>query len=275
MNAMAAGPRSRVIVAVGSTSPDPSTLAAAAQLAQLVDGELAALFVEDVNLLRLAELPIAFESSAALPTARPLQVADVERAFKKEAHEFKRALTEIASALQLDFTFDVVRGKPASVLFEAATERDLVVLAGAAARALTHHTPAKIVRHALRAAASGVKSRRAQPVAAVLQSGACVQRVLAVAHGLAIESGAELILVLAPGDAHNAPLTAMVERWLEEQGASARIVVLPNSVPENVAKLVAEAGSQLLIWPGDGNLEFASAVEPLLAAISCPLIVVR
>jgi hypothetical protein len=272
MSAAAAGPRARVIVAVGSTSPDPLTLAAAAQLAQAVGGELAALFVEDINLLRLAELPIAFEIGAALPTPRPLAAADVERGFKVQADELRRALAEIANALQLDFTFDVVRGKPASALFEASAEQDLIVLAGAAARAFAHHPLASVVRHALRA---GVKSRRAQPVAAMLQAGPSAQRVLAAAHGLARAGAAELVLLLATNNAGDTQLAATVENWLAEEGSSARIIAVPDSTPENVAKLVALAGAHVLFWPADGNLEMAAAVEPLLAAISCPLIVVR
>jgi hypothetical protein len=275
MNATAAGSRVRVIVAVGSTSPDPLTLAAAAQLAQAVGGELAALFVEDINLLRLAELPFAFEIGATLPTPRPLATRDVERAFRAQAADSRRALAEIANALQLDFTFEIVRGKPASALFEASAEQDLIVLAGTATRVFAHNTPASTARHALRTSASPVKSRRAQPVAAMLEAGPSAQRVLAVALELARAGGADLILLLAADESRNAPLAAVVENWLEDRRASARIIALPDSTPDRVARLVAQAGAHALLWPGDGDLEIMAKVEPLLAAISCPLIVVR
>jgi hypothetical protein len=275
MKAAIATPRARVVVAVGSNSPDPPTLAAAAQLAQVVGGELAALFVEDVDLLRLAELPVAFEISATLPTPRPFAASDLERGFKIQAEELRRALAEVAGVLQLEFTFDVVRGKTAAALFDASAERDLVVLAGAAARALRHHAPPRVVRHALRAAVAGVKSRRVQPVAAALQSSVCAPRVLAVAHALARESGAALLVLLNARDASDAALAATVENWLEDQGASARIVAVPGGTPEEIAEHVAQADARALFWPGDGNFEMATSVEPLLMTIRCPLIVVR
>jgi len=275
MSATATGPRARVIVAVGSTPSDSLTLAAAAQLAQAVGGQLTALFVEDINLLKLAELPFAFELGATLPTPRPLATRDVERAFRAQADELRRTLAEVANAFRLDFTFSIVRGKPANALFEASAEQDLIVLAGAAARALGHYGPASAVRRALRAATKSPGPRTAQPVAAVLQEGPCAQRMLAVAHGLAQACAAELIFFLAPNEAGDMPDAAVIQNWLEQQGASASIVALHDSAPDSVAKLAAQAGAQALLWPGDGDLAIATKVERLLAAISCPLIVVR
>ena len=271
----AAGPKARVFVAVGSALPDPLTLVAATQLALVAGGKLAALFVEDISLLRLAKLPIAFEIGAALPTPRPFGAADVERGFKVQAAELRRALAEVANAVQLDFTFDIVRGKPASALLEASAEQDLIVLAGAAAGVFTHHPHASIVRNALRDGISGIRSRRVQSVAAVLQSGPSVQRVLAIARRLARANSASLILFVATNDARDAQLTTLAGKWPDEHGASARIIALPDRTPESLAKLVAQTGSQVLFWPAEGNLEMASAVEPLLAAISRPLVVVR
>lgn len=267
--------RSRVIVAIGSSSPDPATLGAAARLAHVVRGELAALFVEDINLLRLAELPIAFEIGAALPTPRRLAPADIERGFRSEADALRQALAEIGNALQLDFTFDVVRGNPAHVLFDASSERDLIVLAGTATRALTHRPSASIVRHALRAATSGPAARHKGPVAAMLHAGSSAIRVLAVAHELAQADAAELVLLLEASDDSDPSLVQTVERWLKEQAATARVFALGGNTLSQMADIMAQTGSRVLFWPGDGEREMTAAAQPLLASISCPLVVVR
>ncbi len=182
MSAKAPGGGSRVIVAVGPAAPDSPALAAAAQLAQSAGAELAALFVEDINLLRLAELPFALEIGTASATMRPFAAPDVERALKRQAGELRRTLAEMAHAAQLDWTFGMVRGRPVSVLLEAAGEGDLVVLASSMVRTFAHAGLASAMRSALSATLPGKKPRRARPVAAALQPGPNALRVLAVAY---------------------------------------------------------------------------------------------
>ena len=102
-----------------------------------------------------------------------------------------------------------------------------------------------------------------------------MRRVLAVALEMARAGGADLILLLAASEARDKEFTSMVDAWLDEQGASARLVALSDDTPDSVAKLVAQCSAQALLWPDDGDLAIMAKVEPLLAAISCPLIVVR
>lgn len=272
MSAKAPGGGSRVIVAVGPAAPDSPALAAAAQLAQSAGAELAALFVEDINLLRLAELPFALEIGTASATMRPFAAPDVERALKRQAGELRRTLAEMAHAAQLDWTFGMVRGRPVSVLLEAAGEGDLVVLASSMVRTFAHAGLASAMRSALSATLPGKKPRRARPVAAALQPGPNALRVLAAAQQLAQASAAELMLYLA-GE-QDAEFFAMVDAWLGERGITARVKPLNELAPEQVAKLAAGEDLNVLFWPGDGVQEMAAEVEALLNAISCPLVVV-
>lgn len=273
MNPKATGSRLRVIVAVGPAATDPLAFAAAARLAQAAGAELTALFVEDTNLLRLAELPFAMEIGATFTTPRRLTTFDVERALKNQADELRRALAEISSTLRLETSFDVVRGRPARALLEASGETDLIVLASAAVRSLTPAATTTIVRTALRAKLTGAISRRPRPVAAVMQSGPTGLRALAAAHSLAQASATDLILLVAEHGTPGAELSATIDAWLQEQGAIARIVQLPDLAPATVGELVANEDPCALFWPEDGELK--TAADVLLDSINCPLIVVR
>lgn len=275
MSAKSPGVRSRVIVEVGTASLDPLALAAAAQLALSGGIELATLFVEDINLFRLAELPFALEIGAASAMPRRLVVSDVERALKSQAEETRRALSEMADALQLGLTFEVVRGHPARTLLKVSGEDDLVVLAATVVRTVTHTTAAGLVRSVLRTTSPAAKPRGAQPVAAVLFSRPTAIRALAAAHRLAQANAAELILFLPESGPRNDELFAAVENWLAEHGTAARITLLRDLTPTSVAELVAAGNPGALFWPGDGEMEVATDVEALLGIISCPLIVVR
>lgn len=272
MNPKAFGARSRVIVAIGPASPDPAALIAAAQLAQSAGAELAALFIEDINLLRLAELPFAQEIGMASATMRRLVSADVERALKRQAGELRHALAETAHAVRLEWTFGTARGRPARVLLEAAGEGDFVVLASTAVRTLPHATLAGGVRSALRATLQAAKPRRMRTVAAVLQ-GSGALKVLVAAQQLAQSSAADLMLFLA--GAQDAEFLAMVEAWLGERGVAARITPLPGLEPAQVAQLAADEDISAIFWPGDGVEDIEPEVVALLEAISCPLVVVR
>jgi hypothetical protein len=267
--------RTRVIVAIGPAAPDSLALIAAAQLARSAGAELAALFVEDINLLRLAELPFALEIGAASATMRRVVASEIEHALKRQAGELRRALAEAVHAARLDWTFGTVRGKPVRVLLEASAEGDLVVLASSAVRTLAHTELAGAMRTALNAISAGAKPRQARPVAVALQPGQDALRTLAAAHRLARENATGLVLFLAETGTDGAELPAMVDAWLVEHDATARIVPLLDVTPEHIAELVAWEDPAVLFWPGDGVQEFAPEIEALLEAIRCPLIVVR
>ena len=267
--------RARVIVAIGPAAPDAPALVAAAQLARAAGVELAALFVEDSNLLRLAELPFALEIGAASATMRRVVASEVEHALKRQAGELRRALADAVHGAQLEWTFETVRGRPVRVLLEASAEGDLVVFASSAVRTLAHPELASALRTTLNAILAGAKPRRARPVAVALRPGQGALRALVAAHRLARENATELVLFLTERGAEGAELLALVDAWLGEHGAAARIAPLLDSTPEHLAEIVASEDPAVLFWPGDGVQEFASEIEALLEAIRCPLIVVR
>src|ERR1019366_6200576 len=123
-------PTRRVVIGLEPAMLDAAALAAAARLAQSAGAELAALFVEDINLLRLASLPFAQEIGAASAVRRRMAAADIERALKVQAAQLKRALADAAQRLELQWTFEVARGRGLRVLLEWTGASDILVLAG-------------------------------------------------------------------------------------------------------------------------------------------------
>ena len=114
----------------GARRPGASLAAldAAARLAEQMEAELLGLFVEDVNLLRLAGLPFAREVGLTLAHARPLASADMERALRAQALRAQQALEQAATRLSVRCSFRVVRGQVTEELLAAAEEADLVAI---------------------------------------------------------------------------------------------------------------------------------------------------
>jgi hypothetical protein len=240
------------------------------QLARSAGVELAALFVEDINLLRLASLPFAREMGAASAARRPMEIIDIERALKVQAAQLKRALAEAAQRLELQWTFEVARGQGLRVLLECTGASDIVVLAGGAGRPPW--------RPALEALLRGAFSfERASPgrIAAMLGGGVEMLRVLSVAHALAQAGDAELVLLVAGAKTRGGEIAKRAAAWLRERGAAARIALLPDRAPARIAELVARERPRALFLPGADQELSSVEIAALASVINCPLIFVR
>ncbi|MBI4191093.1 MAG: hypothetical protein HY525_11220 [Betaproteobacteria bacterium] len=270
MNAKREPPARRVMIGLEPAMLDAAALAAAARLAQSVGAELAALFVEDINLLRWASLPFAQEIGAASAARRPVAAADIERALRVQAEQLKRALAQGVQHLELQWTFEVARGQGLRVLLEYAGTSDIVVLAGSAGRFTWQPALEALLKSAFsfELAAPGC-------VAAALGSGPEAMRVLSAAHTLAQASDAELVLLIFGEAAREGGIAEQAAAWLRERGAAARIALMPDHEPRQIAELIERERVQALFWPGGDhelrNLEIAA----LASVISCPLMVVK
>ena len=69
----------RILVALDASTHSLAALETAAGLAARLEAELVGLFVEDINLLRAAELPFARETSFYSSSLRPLERGELEQ----------------------------------------------------------------------------------------------------------------------------------------------------------------------------------------------------
>ncbi|MDD4933449.1 MAG: hypothetical protein PHO89_08310 [Methylacidiphilaceae bacterium] len=101
---------------------------AAAELAARFEAKLAYLFLEDINLLRLAELPFASEIGIDTACWRNFELSDLERSLRTLASHAEESLSSLAQRLHIPWSFQVLRGIPSQALSEAACSTDLVLL---------------------------------------------------------------------------------------------------------------------------------------------------
>ncbi|NIO41266.1 MAG: universal stress protein, partial [Burkholderiales bacterium] len=110
----------RILVALDASPHSQAALRAAAELAAELKAELLGVFVEDINLLRLAALPGAEEVVSALGRARALDPVRLERALRLQAAELRRALESVAAETHVRWAFRVTRGRVVNELLSAA-----------------------------------------------------------------------------------------------------------------------------------------------------------
>ena len=126
----------RVVVPLDAASESRVAIETAARLAAHAGAPLVGIFVEDEDLLLLANLPFArqFTLGAA---AEPLTTEHVELHLRVAADRARRELLAAATRHGVAASFEIVRGSSGKVL-SGGSERDLVV-AGAETRPIGTH----------------------------------------------------------------------------------------------------------------------------------------
>ena len=94
MNGKAAKGTFRVTVMLGNNLTDRETLAVLELLQPESPPEVQGLYIEDSELLSLAEVPVVREYCRLTQAGRRLQVEDLERQFRTQARMAERALAE-------------------------------------------------------------------------------------------------------------------------------------------------------------------------------------
>ena len=125
---MSTGVIRTIAVAIDCSPHSRASLDAAAELAARLRAELIGIFVEDINLLRMAGLPFTEEIRRYSMTTGKLDEGQLERLLRLQARQAEEMLQRSAAAFTLPHTFRVLRGMVPEMLMSAAAEADLLVL---------------------------------------------------------------------------------------------------------------------------------------------------
>jgi nucleotide-binding universal stress UspA family protein len=270
----------RIVVALDASDDSLAALVAATKLAADLRAELLGLFVEDINLLRLVELPCAAEVVYASSSARALDLARLERALRMQAAELERALASAAETTNVRWTFRVARGQVATEVLATAQEADMLVL-GRIGRSPSRRARLGSTAYAAVAGAGrtvvllerGVSLGRRVVVLCDGSEGAF--RSLATAARLAGENEQDLIVAIYNEDSEGSNrLRTQSRDWLREQGRQARF----RSVDRRAASLidiVRQEWAQVLIVAADHPLAQRKTLPDLLDKSQCVVVLVR
>ena len=269
----------RILVALDASSYSLAALEAAARLAATLEAELDGLYVEDVNLLRWAELPFTRVVRYPASTDEEIDAVIMEEQLRRRAESARRALAHIARELDVTWSFKVVRGQVTSELLAAALEADMLALGwlsyprtrrrrlGSTALALATQSPRVVWLPSREAAEEDA------PIFVTYDGSPVARKALALADHLAAQ--APIVCVLT------GPADAVRQLKEEVQGLlttkEARQVMfrhLPEVSVENLARLVQlEQGGALVVG---GQIPFPElALEYLLNKLDCSLLLVR
>ena len=127
----ASGAASPIVVAVNAARRCAATLELAGALAASVGADLDVLFVEDADLLRLADLPVTREIDRLSGMARELDTRRMLRALRVEVQQLHRELARLARSTSVRASLRVVRGHYLTEALAAAAHGQATFVQGA------------------------------------------------------------------------------------------------------------------------------------------------
>jgi nucleotide-binding universal stress UspA family protein len=276
MTAEGTGNGGRIVVALDDSPHARAALEAAALLAARWGAELVGVFVEDLDLLRIAELPFALGLSRYAPRPRELTREDMERALRLQGQRLRHELEVVALRNNVRWVFRTMRGRVAAELLAAAEGALMLVLGKASTarvRGVQVGRTARLVvsqaTHTVVLLQHGAEISR--PVLVIYDGSPAGDRALATAVAIAkTDHGHMVVLLSRPADA------TLQERAIEllgSTGVQARFVETSEQGREALLTLVRVEGCKTLVLNPQSAPEVS--VPDLARDLDCPVVVVR
>ena len=220
----------RIVVGLDTAPHSRSALAAAACLADELDADLEALFVESEELHRLAGLPFARELGHSTASVRRFDPASLERSLQAHADEARRALTALAVPRALRWSLRVTRGSVTEEVLAASTGADLTVLGvarwGPEEMRFAQEAPATLVVLTREGARHG-------PLVAIVPITIAPGQAVTLVRSLANAIGDGLTVLAVGADLETAGAwCAQAAELLERQGRKASLEIVREGQPE-------------------------------------------
>jgi len=245
----------RILTVVDATDRGRSALSLALELTAGSEAELQGLFVEDLNLLRLAGLPVAWEITVSSAIRRRLELERLERALREQAAQVQKDLAQYAGRAGVTWSFRVVRGH---------LSQELSTLVGGFDLCIVGRESSLVVQRLSRR-----ETLPGRTVVALLANTPTSKRILQVTARLARSQGRRLLVLFAGGKAspelehrHSEPNMA---EWINWPAGSTR----------DLRQILTGRQPVALAIDADHPLLESDGLDALLEDLNCPLLLVR
>jgi nucleotide-binding universal stress UspA family protein len=271
----------RILVPLDASRHSLAALETAAELAGRLRAELIGLFVEDIDLVRLTELPFAREVGFFSSTFRQLERQELELQFRAQAGLMRRALGLAAERHNVGWEFRVARGAVTSELLAAETEADLMIL-GKLGRSLIRGRRVGSTCRVILSQGRGLTLilqhgvRLVVPVMVIYDGSGAAKKGLEAAGRLTeVKDGFLNVLLVSDDPGKAGGLREEVASRLQalHVGADFRVLIDP-SVPRLIHE-IRTAGSGPVVLPCSERVFYAEGLCALVDEIPNPVLLVR
>lgn len=278
---MSNGGIKRILVALDASEANRTALQAAATLASQLQAELQALFVEDINLLRLAELPFAREVLIGSREGRRITPANMERQIQQQTSRLRSFVEALARQQQFKVDFKVLRGHISNELCLATQQMDLLILGKNTQLLQQSLKLGKVAQDVLATVNCNVLLLQhgamiERPVAVLFDGSEASQRALQLAIQLA-HSDHDQLKVIYPATTTEQlqALRNQVANLTGPSGLEAGEILLASNTHEALLQAGTQHHSRVMIVEAVSDSLPAEAIRNLIRQSRVPVIVMR
>jgi len=272
----------RIVVAVDASPHSRAAMEAAVRLAARFDAELLGLFVEDINVLRIAGLPYAQEFGAYSAQRRHINTTDVERQLRVRSRQVQDNFRLLSGGASIQGTFRVTRGSVGAEIQSAAADADVLIVGRAGWSQLRERQVGSTTRAVCSAEAPGITAvlqsgaQLAPPILVVYDASEAAEKALVFAEGLVDEMRGPLeVLVVADTEPLLQARRNLLERALIELKVMKHRHSLITSVLQNLIHTIYDLHAQTVVLPASLSLLQDGRVVSLLEQVDIPVLLVR
>ena len=272
----------RILVVLGSAMEDRKSLHTAARLAAALQAELQVLYIQDMSLIRFAELPFAAELISHSASERSIDPVLIQKELEVQAKQVSRELARLAEQQNVKWSFETVRGHVESEILAASEQADLLIVNRATGRTLV--TKGQL---GTTAAVFVTKSRRTvvlleqqnyldKPLVVLIENIESGLKALATAVRLTLGQHRKLrVLICVQSPQAFEQLKAELNIWLHGQDRQAEFSWLRRVDPQMLAHRLWQQGGGVLVLSADSPVLAQTSIALIMRQLKLPLVLVR
>jgi nucleotide-binding universal stress UspA family protein len=273
-------------MALDSGYEDVSSVEAAAALAARLRAELFGLFVEDIDLVHLAELPEVSTYSMLSAGGRRLAADQLKRVLRMQLVRSRQAIEEAAARRKIKCAFQIRQGRLVAEVLTVAGTSDLVVVGWSKEGismpwATTRMAPVATAQAVAETAARSVLLLRPEgavggPVLIAYDGSDEARQALAAAAEVADEDGGMIEVALLTGRLDQAETWQRdVAATLADVGAAVKYVHMPKAGLDDLCKVAEREGASLMVLGADLVLKKNEPGRRILERVRCSVLMLR
>lgn len=268
----------RILIALDASPASQAALELAADLAVRYQAELIGIYVEDINLLRTAEIPFAKEVGFFSASSRLINTSHIERELKAHARRVEQLLSSIAQRANLRWSFRSTRGVIPGELLSAAADTDLIILGktgwsggnqiGSTAKEVAARAPIQSLI-LLR------KVRPGTPVMVVYDGSPASKKALIAARRITSPENKLTILILAETKAEAEQLQGEIQTRFQEEEINLDFRWVTNLQGDRISQLALISNCDVVVLPTKSHRFDTEDVINMLNDADCAVLLVR
>ncbi len=252
-----------VLVAFDDASAGHETMEAAVTLAADLQAELQGMYIEDDDLLRIADLPFVHEITNGSGTVRPIDAQSMQRAMQKKADQIRAMMQRRAESAHIRCSFSVTRGRVLHRVL-VATSDDEILFFGCRSHASVVRPPA------------GLRPRAAvRPVLVLLDESPRGRRAVDTATTAATKQVRPIVVLVFARDCHVfRQLCADALELLRLTELPITLLPQPVSTTATLIRSVRTQRPSLLVLSRECPLLSEATLESLVDELDCSTVLV-